>query len=116
MLRIKKRVLSLCLLWVAVALVYASPGYSQTRGELLYSTHCITCHTTTIHWREKALATDWQSLETQVRRWQSIISLGWSEDEISDVTYYLNRIYYHFPVTNKQDFTESHNPYPSTSP
>jgi mono/diheme cytochrome c family protein len=116
MLRTKKLVMTLCLLWAAGALVYASSGYSQTRGELLYSTHCITCHTTIIHWREKTLATDWHSLKTQVRRWQSTIGIGWSEDEITDVTRYLNEVYYHFSATENQTLTESDNPYPDSSP
>ncbi len=118
MLKTKKLVITLYLLWAAGSLAYASPGHSQTRGELLYSTHCITCHTATIHWREKTLATDWHSLKFQVRRWQSNIELGWSEDEITDVTHYLNEIYYHFSVTDKQILTENENntPYPDSSP
>lgn len=118
MLRIKvnKFIMTACLLWAAGNLAYASPEYSQTRGELLYSTHCITCHTSEIHWREKKLATDLQSLETQVRRWQNNSSLGWSEDEITDVTHYLNEVYYYFPITDKPDLAESNNTYPSVSP
>lgn len=115
MLRIKKFIMLLSLLWATGNLAFASPEYSQTRGELLYSTHCITCHTAIIHWREKKLATDFQSLETQVRRWQSNSSLGWSEDEITDVTHYLNRTYYYFPVIDEQDLTTSNNLYPNSS-
>lgn len=29
------------------------PLPTASRGELLYSTHCIACHSTQIHWREK---------------------------------------------------------------
>jgi hypothetical protein len=116
MFKINKFIMTACLLWAAGNFAYASPGYSQTRGELLYSTHCIACHTEIIHWREKTLATDWQSLETQVRRWQSNLSLSWSEDEITDVTHYLNKAYYHFPINDEQDFTKSNDPYPDASP
>jgi len=103
-------------LWAAGSLAYASPGQSQTRGEVLYSTHCITCHTTIIHWREKTLSTDWHSLKFQVWRWQSNIELGWSEDEIIDVSRYLNEVYYHFSATDKQTLTESDNTYQDSSP
>ena len=52
------------------------PGMSQ--GELLYTTHCIACHTTEVHWRDKKLAKDWRTLIAQVRRWQenSKLELG----------------------------------------
>lgn len=111
MLRVKKIVTTMCLLWTAGILSYAIPGYGQALGELLYSTHCVACHTKIIHWREKTLATDWHSLKSQVHRWQSNIGLDWSEDEITDVTRYLNAAYYHFPVTDKQDLSESNTSY-----
>ncbi len=55
----KKLIIALYPFWAAGALAYASSGHSQTHDELLYSTHCITCHTTIVHWREKTLAADW---------------------------------------------------------
>lgn len=118
MLKTKNLVITLYLLWAAGSLAHASPEHSQTRGELLYSTHCITCHTTIIHWREKTLATDWRSLKFQVRRWQNNADLGWSEDEITDVTHYLNESHYHFSVTDSQALTENENDnlYPNSPP
>jgi mono/diheme cytochrome c family protein len=78
-------------------LVQAETVPSESRGGLLYSTHCSTCHTSAIHWRERKLATDWKSLKAQVNRWQSYNKLGWREEDIADVTYYLNIHYYNFP-------------------
>jgi mono/diheme cytochrome c family protein len=80
-----------------VVLVLASPAKAQTRGELLYSTHCVACHTTQIHWRDQKLATDWGSLLMQVRRWQASNSLGWNEDDIIQVARHLNESIYRFP-------------------
>lgn len=68
-----------------------------TRGQLLYSTHCIECHTTRMHWRNQRLARDWDTLKAQVRLWQGVASLGWSESDIDDVTRYLNDTIYQFP-------------------
>lgn len=76
--------------------VYAQGKQSESRGELLYSTHCNTCHTSQVHWREQKLVTDWKSLVTQVRRWQTIGGLTWREEEVSDVAHYLNAVYYRF--------------------
>jgi len=69
---------------------------AQTRGELLYSTHCIACHTTQVHWRDRRLATDWVSLQAQVARWQTAGSLNWSDEDIAAVTQYLNERFYGF--------------------
>lgn len=85
----------------AVALLFAAAtgatsAQAPLRGELLYSTHCLACHTSQLHWRDKKSATDWASLKAQVRRWQGVNSLGWSEPDITDVTRYLNQTIYGF--------------------
>ena len=79
------------------ALAFAPAAQAQSRGELLYSTHCISCHTTEMHWRDKKLATDWSSLNVQVRRWQDASGLGWSDSDIRDVARYLNESIYRYP-------------------
>lgn len=70
---------------------------SEDRGALLYDTHCIACHTTEAHWRDKRLATNWRTLLEQVRIWQANANLGWSEGDIEAASVYLNRRYYRFP-------------------
>lgn len=86
---------SLLVVWSS-AFSQSVPGTDALRGEQLYTTHCVYCHTSQVHWREKKIAKDWASLITQVRRWQSNAGLGWSEDEILEVGRYLNHRYYHF--------------------
>ena len=77
--------------------VTAEPARDASRGELLYSTHCIACHTTQVHWRDKKLATDWKSLKAQVSRWQNASGQSWGEQDINEVARYLNTLYYHYP-------------------
>jgi mono/diheme cytochrome c family protein len=79
------------------AVAQPAPGKGESLGEQLYSTHCGACHTTRVHWRDKKLATDWASLRAQVKRWQANSGLAWSDDQIIEVTRYLNQRYYHFP-------------------
>lgn len=79
------------------AVANAQPEKSISRGELLYATHCIACHDTEIHWRDKKLATDWNSLKAQVRRWQGVAGLGWRNDDITLVARHLNALHYHYP-------------------
>ncbi|TAN80072.1 MAG: hypothetical protein EPN14_05620 [Gallionella sp.] len=88
----------MCLCWGVHTPVYAGAEHGEARGELLYSTHCGACHSGQIHWREKKLAADWDSLAAQVRRWQANIGLAWNEEEIEDTAHYLNAAYYHFPT------------------
>jgi mono/diheme cytochrome c family protein len=75
----------------------AAQAQSPSRGELLYTTHCGACHGTQMHWREKKLATTWDTLKAQVRRWQGVARLEWGEAEVEDVARYLNETIYRYP-------------------
>lgn len=72
---------------------------SPTTGQLLYTTHCVGCHSTQIHWRDARMAQSWDGLKVQVRRWQGNAGLQWSDTDIVDVALYLNDTIYHFPQT-----------------
>jgi mono/diheme cytochrome c family protein len=93
MVRLLTTIVTSCL--VAAAL----PALAQSRGELLYTTHCVACHTTQMHWRNNRLASDWAGLTLQVQRWQGAASLAWSERDVLDVSNYLNDTIYHFQKT-----------------
>ena len=83
------------LAWAGVAHAQAEPP--PTRGQLLYSTHCIECHNTQMHWRTNKRARDWDSLKAQVGRWQATANLGWSDADIAEVARHLNETIYQFP-------------------
>jgi mono/diheme cytochrome c family protein len=51
------------LMFVVASASGQSSSTGEPRGELLYSTYCIGCHTAQIHWRDKTLATDWTILD-----------------------------------------------------
>lgn len=89
------------LLAVALALAAVPPAHAQdapSRGQLLYTTHCVECHTTQVHWRDQHLARDWGSLKEWVRRWQAEARLQWSEEDVSAVARHLNDTIYQFPL------------------
>jgi mono/diheme cytochrome c family protein len=94
----------------AIAAADTQLKVGEARGALLYSTHCAACHTSKIHWREKRLVTDMESLKQQVRRWQASIDLGWTEDEIADVVRYLNAVYYNFQDAGNKGLLEGEKP------
>ena len=91
---------ALFVLFANLTNVDAQPMRDATRGELLYSTHCIACHSTQVHWRDKKRVTNWVSLRTEVGRWQKSAGLGWGDDDVAAVTRYLNALYYHYPATD----------------
>jgi mono/diheme cytochrome c family protein len=84
-------------LWGLAGPVLARTKTDAQRGELLYSTHCIACHSTQLHWRDRKLASNWASLKAEVERWQKTSGLGWREEDVTDVARYLNTLYYRFP-------------------
>jgi mono/diheme cytochrome c family protein len=96
---IVKLITAICLLGGVYALAHAESKYNEARGQMLYSTHCLTCHTSQVHWREQKKVKDWNSLVTQIRHWQGIAGLGWSDEEINDVAHYLNVMFYEYKDT-----------------
>lgn len=82
-------------------LLAASPAHAEgagaSRGQLLYSNHCVECHTVQMHWRTRRLARDWDTLKAQVTRWQGQARLDWNEEDIEAVTRHLNDTIYRFP-------------------
>ncbi len=94
----RSKVVTAAVFAVISATASAQSAVRATRGELLYATHCVACHTTEVHWRQKKLAVDWTSLNQQVRRWAGNAGLSWGDDDIVEVARYLNAVHYHFEV------------------
>ncbi|MCW5609612.1 MAG: cytochrome C [Rubrivivax sp.] len=91
------RGLAAALLVAAVAPAAAQTAGEPTRGALLYATHCVACHDTQMHWRDKRAVRDWDSLVAQVRLWQGTQLLQWSEADIHEVARHLNDSIYRLP-------------------
>lgn len=102
----KQLAFALCLFLGMQASADAQPKQAEPRGKLLYATHCNACHTLKIHWRKQKLAKDWASLKAQVRHWQASIGQSWSEEEITEVSEYLNATQYRFPVTDQEGVSQ----------
>lgn len=87
------------LIAIVLALLPAVPAalaQQPSRGELLYANHCIECHTTQMHWRDRHVARDMPTLRAEVRSWQGQIGLQWSDEDIDAVAQHLNRTIYKF--------------------
>lgn len=98
------RHLAVIFLAAAATLAPAQPERppAPTRGQMLYSIHCIECHNAQMHWRTLQQARDWDTLRAQVRRWQAAATLGWSEADIDEVARHLNDTIYQFPQPRPQ--------------
>lgn len=64
------------------------------RGAMLYENHCTICHTSVVHVRENHRATSDVEVENWVRRWSADQKLGWSDEDVDDVTRYLLATFY----------------------
>lgn len=94
-----KRIEVACLLalLLGAAAAAAQPAAEVSRGQLLYDTHCLACHSEKLHWRDGRLVKDWPTLKHQVQRFQEVAHLGWSDDDVQAVAEYLNRSIYRLP-------------------
>ena len=76
-----------------------SVGETFDRGQALYENHCVSCHEATVHTRDSRRATSIAELRKWVATWSFHASLGWTGEEIDDVTDFMNRRYYHFTTS-----------------
>jgi mono/diheme cytochrome c family protein len=80
-----------------LACVAALRAVEFDRGEALYENHCSSCHDTQVHapgeTRHVATLAD---LRARVAAWSIHSGLNWSEEDVTDVTNYLNRRFYRF--------------------
>ena len=68
------------------------------RGQLLYENHCLTCHAAEIHQRSDRKVHSLIELNKRVIIWQHYLKLDWELNDVRQVTNFLNREFYNFPV------------------
>ena len=90
----KTRQLPLLLLTAAFSL--PAPGEPEDSAKTLYDENCVRCHGTEVYTREDRKVTSLEGLERQVQRCELALGLKWFDEEISEVTSYLNEHFYHF--------------------
>jgi hypothetical protein len=83
--------------WLAAAAASGQTASPPSRGQLLYDTHCLACHSAQMHWREGRVVRDWASLVAQVSAWQDRERLQWPADDILQVARHLNATIYRLP-------------------
>jgi len=69
------------------------------RGQALYEHHCMSCHESWAHTREGRHVRTYSELRSRTEAWSVHSRLGWSAEDINDVTDYLNRTFYQLEQT-----------------
>lgn len=75
----------------------SASGADADRGRALYELRCGDCHSESVHGRAKRVATDFGQVQAWVSRWNESLGLRWTDEELDDVSVYLNNAYYHHP-------------------
>ena len=83
-------------LGLVVLTSFAYADVDSTRGQVLYDTHCGTCHDTSAHKRENHLVTSMDELRSWVAAMGAHTELDWRVDDVEDVAFYLNLRIYRF--------------------
>ena len=66
-------------------------------GKALHDANCFKCHDTSVYQRgDEGRVHSIAALEKQVRRCEQTLGLTWFDDQVADVTHYLNATFYKF--------------------
>ncbi len=89
----KLKIVLFTLLSFPAALAIAA---DTAHGKTLAQQHCTACHDNGVYTRENRRVTTLDGLRTQVRRCELSLGLKWFDEDINDVTGYLNESFYKF--------------------
>ena len=66
------------------------------RGQMLYENHCMSCHESVVHIRERQQAKSLPQLRARVLYWADYLQMHWGREEVEDVVNHLDSQYYRF--------------------
>jgi mono/diheme cytochrome c family protein len=90
------RIAPLFVVLCCIALPEIARAADAERGKLLYESRCDGCHAESLPGRKAKTAADFESIRTYVKRWNTSLGGAWGEEDITDVTVYLNAKYYFY--------------------
>lgn len=86
----------LCLALAVSALLPPVEAADADNAQKLYDQNCISCHGPEIYTREDRKVTSLPGLQRQVQRCELALGLKWFDEDINDMTRFLNERYYRF--------------------
>lgn len=84
------------LIIISVCFTALSNAADVENGNLLHSESCTACHGSEMYTRANRRVQTLPQLGVQVRFCKNNLGIIWFDDEVEDVTDYLNENYYHF--------------------
>jgi mono/diheme cytochrome c family protein len=82
---------------LATGTLNAAPDEAaNARADTLYQANCLSCHGSEVYTRPNRMVESLEGLERQVQRCETTIGLRWFDEDIQDVTAYLNHHFYRF--------------------
>ena len=85
-----------CSVIVAGGLAMAVQAGDVHQGKVLTDKHCQECHQSDVYTRSDRLVKTLPGLYKQVRRCEQALDLTWFDDDIDNVSTYLNHEFYKF--------------------
>ena len=67
-------------------------------GKLLHDENCLRCHNESKYKRKDRMIKNFQQLRERIKNCELMAELTWFDEEIDDVTAYLNNQFYHFSL------------------
>ncbi len=81
---------------IIVCHVASSQAADIENGDDLHFENCTGCHDSSVYTRDDRKVQSLPRLGTQVLFCKDSLGLTWFDDEVDDVTGFLNKAYYHF--------------------
>ena len=67
-------------------------------GKTLHNENCLRCHNETNYTRENRIVNSFEGLRERISLCELSAEMAWFDEEIDDVTAYLNHAFYHFDL------------------
>ncbi len=82
------------LLLIAACIPSLGNAFDLKAGQSLHDAHCMKCHGSEVYTRTDRRITTMDGLRQQVQRCDTNLGLTWFDEEIENVSQYLNATYY----------------------
>jgi mono/diheme cytochrome c family protein len=83
---------------VALAIFASGPAQAENfeRGQELYGNQCGECHNKLVPLNKNDKIKTLSKLRERIASWAAHTGAEWGDSELDDVSYYLNKSFYHF--------------------
>ena len=71
-------------------------AFDIENGKVLHNENCVRCHDKSVYTRENKVVHNFQQLRSRIIQCELMAELAWFDEEIDDVTAFLNDAFYHF--------------------